>query len=252
MTETVILTEGFHDRAFWKGLLEAAGCQNVGAPVAGQRNAQVLDPWNSVVSRGQFAFRSRTGAFIRVQPCGGNRNVPTAARVRLEEREAKPLTRLVACIDTDVDVTSADAVRPAFASGIDRVVRRVAPDASPDATGAFALSTGTSVVEVRWEADDPPSDLLPHQQCLERLIAAALAEIYPERARAVRDWLASRPSPPTANPKAHAWSHMAGWHPDLGCETFLSEVWTDLAVAAALRKRLQATGAWDTIEKVVA
>src|SRR5436309_2878174 len=81
-------------------------------------------------------------------------------------------------------------------------------------------SGATKVALVRWEASDPDGPGLPQQQTLERLVCAALIAAYPTRAKSVQDWLDSRPQPPGTHPKEHAWSHMAGWYADQGCEAF--------------------------------
>jgi hypothetical protein len=97
---------------------------------------------------------------------------------------------------------------------------------------------------VRWEVNDPPAPGLPIQQTLERLVSAALASAYPARAAAVQNWLDARPLPPGADPKEHAWSYMAGWYAEHGCEAFYSNLWKDTGVVAELNARLQSSGAW--------
>ena len=47
-----------------------------------------------------------------------------------------------------------------------------------------------------------------------------------------------------ALPKDHAWSYMAGWYAEHGCEAFYSSLWNDVRVVAELESRLQAAGAW--------
>ncbi len=246
MSETIILVEGYHDRAFWKGLLLHAGCVDL-ASAAGTAAVRITDTVGKPVKGGQFAFRSRSGTFIRVQPRHGDANVLREARIRLQGRPTRPFARLVRCLDADVDAAHAGLVT-ALPAELVNTVRQLEPATPADVAGVLRLSDGTSVASVVWQAADLPSDLLPDQQCLERLVAASLAEAYPDRAVAVRDWLRSRPLPPGIDPKSHAWSHMAGWYAGLGCEAFLSELWTDTAVAAALRTRLRATGAWTVIE----
>ena len=247
MSETVVLVEGYHDRAFWKGLLTHAGCKDKAA-AGGMSGVRVVDPSGKPVAGGQYAFESRSGAFIRVVPCNGDDGVVREARIRLQGRATRPISRLVACVDADVDAGKPVEAAAATLAG---VVQRLEPTASADATGVIRLEDGTTVATVIWQTPDRPSDLLPVQQCLERLVAAALGECYPDRAVAVREWLQSRPLPPATDPKAHAWSYMAGWYPTLGCEAFLTAVWSDDALASTLRNRLAKTGAWDVIEAIV-
>jgi hypothetical protein len=83
---------------------------------------------------------------------------------------------------------------------------------------------------------------------LEGLVCAAFRAAYPDRARAVAAWLASRPHPPEVSPKEHAWSHMAGWYATGNCDDFYQGVWRDPAVATQLEARLRASGAWRIAE----
>jgi hypothetical protein len=246
MTETVVLVEGYHDRAFWKGLLTHLGCQNLAA-AGGTSGIRVADPSGKPVTGGQFAFRSRSGAFVRLQPCNGDQGVLREARIRLQDRATRPINHLVVCLDADLD--AGQASQPA-ASPIHAVVQKAEPITSPSVAGVIRLHDGTVVSPIYWRTTDGPSDLLPTQHCLERVVVSALADAYPDRAAAVRDWLRSRPSPPPDDPKAHAWSHMAGWYPGLGCEAFLTQVWADPIVAAAMRAKLEASAVWDIIESV--
>jgi hypothetical protein len=103
MSESVILCEGFHDRAFWAGWLRHLGCTDPGLPTAGRTTrTQLLDPWNTPVTGGQYAYHSKSGQFIRVRPCHGIGNILPAARVRLGQRPSKRLLQLVINIDPDV------------------------------------------------------------------------------------------------------------------------------------------------------
>ena len=55
---------------------------------------------------------------------------------------------------------------------------------------------------------------------------------------------------PAADPKDHAWSHMAGWYGAKGCDEFYQALWNDEAVSAQLEKRLVANGSWRAIETI--
>jgi hypothetical protein len=246
MSETVVLVEGYHDRAFWKGLLIHLGCEDLAAG-GGTSGIRVVDPSGKPVTGGQFAFRSRSGAFVRLHPCNGDKGVLREARIRLQVRATRPIAHLVICLDADVDVGQAV---PPTASPIRAVVQKAEPTASPGVDGVIRLQDGTVVSPIYWHTTDGPSDLLPAQQCLERMVVSALASSYPDRAMAVRDWLRSRPSPPADDPKSHAWSYMAGWYPGFGCEAFLTQTWADPLVTAAMRAKLEAAAIWDIIESV--
>src|SRR5258708_3800323 len=104
MSESVILCEGFHDRAFWDGWLTVLGCNSDGFK-PGTPGYPALDPWGDPVRQGQFAYRSKSGRFVRVRPCNGKSNVLQEARIRLTRRTTRQLLRLV--INVDVDTSTA-------------------------------------------------------------------------------------------------------------------------------------------------
>jgi hypothetical protein len=87
MSESVILCEGFHDRAFWDGWLLFLGCDSAGFK-PGTPGFPALDPWGDPVRRGQYAYRSKSGSFVRLRPCNGKSNVLQEARVRLIHKAA--------------------------------------------------------------------------------------------------------------------------------------------------------------------
>jgi len=67
MSESVILCEGYHDRAFWAGWLLYLGCTDPGLPPVGRTTRTPIDdPWGDRVIGGQFAYLSNTQQFIRV------------------------------------------------------------------------------------------------------------------------------------------------------------------------------------------
>jgi hypothetical protein len=245
MSESVILCEGFHDRAFWDGWLTSLGCNSDGFK-PGTPGFPALDPWGDPVRRGQFAYRSKSGSFVRVRPCNGKSNVLQEARIRLTQRTTKRLLRLV--INVDVD-TSAAGTSPG-PTGLRQQdvlsqVQQIDPQASVNATGDIEVDGGaTTVALIRWETNDPSARGLPDQQTLERLVSAALVAAYPPRAKAVQDWLDARLNPPPPDPKEHAWSHMAGWYAEHGCEDSYANLWRDPAVVRELEARLRSSGAW--------
>ena len=51
-------------------------------------------------------------------------------------------------------------------------------------------------------------------------------------------------------PKEHAWSHMAGWYADAGCDEFYQAVWRDGHVVTELEARLRANGSWDAMTAI--
>jgi hypothetical protein len=154
--------------------------------------------------------------------------------------------RLVVNVDVDTSATgSAQASTGLRRQDVLREVQQLDSSAVINADGEIEVDGGaTKVSLVRWEASDPPAPGLPDQQTLERLVSAALAEAYPARATSVQQWLDSRHAPPAPDPKEHAWSYMAGWYAESGCEAFYSKLWHDPGVVAALEARLRSSGAW--------
>lgn len=149
--------------------------------------------------------------------------------------------------DTPTDV-GGDESR--FTDSLETAVKKVDTEAKPDANRRrWTLGEGnaaqTTVSLVVWKTDDEPASGLPQKQTLERLVSAAIREAYPERAEEVHRWLRSRTDPPEPNPKDYSWSYMAGWNSEAGCESFLAQIWKDELVAASLKTRLEASGAWD-------
>src|SRR5436190_1215093 len=109
MSEAVILCEGYYDRAFWDGWLRYLGCNNDGFS-PGTPGYPAADPWGSKVGGGQYAYRSKSGGFIRLRPCSGRSNILRAARDRLIQRTTKQLRCLV--VNVDVDTSAAVGVGP--------------------------------------------------------------------------------------------------------------------------------------------
>src|SRR5437762_627994 len=184
MSESVILCEGFHDRAFWAGWLTHLRCSDEGYR-PGTHGFPAPDPWGRKVVRGQFAYHSRTGSFLRVVPCGGRTFILPEAHVYLSQRTTKQLPRLVINVDPDVSAggigSGATGLRHQdvvhfLRSGFD-------PASTVNAAGEIEVDGGSTKVSlVRWEVTDPPGPGLPDQQTLERLVCSALVAAYPSRA----------------------------------------------------------------------
>ena len=249
MSESVILCEGYHDRAFWTGWLEHLGCENLGRPRGGRERIRVVDPFGNPVTGGEFAFHSRTGKFARIVPCRGKDKVLPTAESRLKDREIKELVRLVVNVDSDVDAGESDSVGPAVTyQAVETLLRRFGEVEKMEQGDLLLDSGGILVSIVRWEASDPLTSGLPNQQTLERLVCAALVAAYPRRGAAVQEWLDGRPEATEAGPKEFAWSHMAGWYAEEACEAFYRAVWRESGVAGELESRLRQCGAWRVAE----
>lgn len=253
MSESVILCEGFHDRAFWAGWLTHLGCSDEGYR-PGTLGYPALDPWKAKVVGGQFAYLSPQRNFLRVVPCGGMTKLLPQAHLRLQQRVRKALARLVINVDPDVSVATAGSGATGLkVQDVLHLARQFDPAAAANADGEIEIDGGaTKISLVRWEANDPSTPGVPDQQTLERLVCSALIAAYPDRAKPVRDWLNSRPTAPAAGPKEHAWSYMAGWHAENGCENFYNQMWQDPRVVHELKTRLSQGTAWHIVQLLTA
>lgn len=251
MSESVIYCEGFYDRAFWAGWLEHLKCIDPGKPPAGIfRRQPIRDPFGTSVVLGQYAFRTPADRFVRIVPCHGKDQIPQALRIRILERTSKSLEQVVVNFDSDL-TASADTSQQDSPGRLVQIMKDADPASTQNAEGDWLLDGGATTVSiVRWQTDDAQAPGIPPKQTLERLICAALAAVYPERATAVQNWLDSRPKPLSVTGKAFAWSHMAGWYADNGCEDFCRRIWDEPPIAAELKSRLQHSGAWAIAERL--
>ncbi len=247
MIESVILCEGYHDRAFWAGWLTHLGCSDPGHREGGRRR-DVYDPWGKKVAGGQFAFDSQTDKFVRIIPCHGESFLRGMAKSRLRDREDRELDRLVFSVDADTYTGTGNCSGVRLNDqAVEGLVREFG-EATQNEHGDRVLGdTKTTISVVRWQTDETNSPGLPDKQTLERVVCAALAETFADRPAAVQGWLDSRPDgpdTPAAGPKEFAWSYMAGWYAELGCDAFYRTIWENESVAAALKSRLESAGAW--------
>lgn len=255
--ESVILCEGYHDRAFWAGWLEYLGCTDPGRRPGRTARADVLDPWGNKVTEGQYGYHSKTGKFIRVFPCEGDRrrvlrearNRFNGEQQRLQQGAESRLARLILNVDPDVNTDGTSAQTGFRHQDLRCLVQEYDASAAEDERGDLSLFGGAILVSlIRWEAGDQPGDGLPNQQTLERLVCAALTAAYPDRGPAVQKWLDSRPDGLKTGPKEYGWSYMAGWYAEFGCEAFYRNIWRDERVVAELQSRLTECGAWRVAE----
>lgn len=258
MSESVILCEGYHDRAFWAGWLEYLGCINLRQPPGATKPVRVADPCGRDVTGGQFGYNSKSDKFIRIFPCEGDRKkVLREARDRLDEDRQRlqqgasepRLARLMLNIDPDVNANGTSVKTGFRREDLRAVAKEYDPSVAENEQGDLALFDGRILVSlIRWEAPDAILEGVPNRQTLERVVCAALVAAYPRRGPAVHQWLKSRPNPPPDSPKESAWSHMAGWYAEFGCEAFYRQVWGDDRVVAELKSRLAECGAWRIAE----
>jgi hypothetical protein len=238
---SVVLCEGFDDRAFLAGWLLFLGCTDPGNQGSGLRK-KVFDPNGTEVSVGHHAWNSKSGSFVKVMPCHGDDQVLRMLDVELPRRFSERLDRVVVCLDDDGH--GVEGRRAA----IDQRVLKAGGPTVPDRSGDWILDGGTVVSAVIWQCDDANSPGIPAKQTLERLVCAALCGAHGLRGGAVDAWLHGRPAPaPDADHKAFCWSHMAGWYADHGCASFFQEVWREAAVRSELEHRLRSAGAWQVV-----
>ncbi len=244
MNESVVLCEGYNDRAFWAGWLKHLGCRE-----ARTLGGFFLDT-TIRAGRGHYGFRSKSDRFLRVIPCGGRRHVRYEARSALDDRAFEPLLeRLVINVDADTDAHADSAATGLRVQDVQDIAREFDSAATTNGEGDVVLDDGATVVSlVRWETDDPPLPGVPTQQTLERLVCAAFAATYPDRGPVVDAWLESRPDPPPLGPKEPAMSYMAGWYADTGSDGFYRVIWDRGKVVDELRSRLGQCGAWRVAE----
>lgn len=244
MSESIILCEGYDDRAFWAGWLKHSGCT---IPKDGDK---VVDSSEKIVSNGQFMYRSKSEKFIRLVPCHGKPKIRGSARSQLKQRTIKPfLTHLIINIDPDINAHGTDTATGLRLQNIHDLVHEFDKEATKTDDGDIAMDGGSTIVSlVRWEASDVAGDGIPTKQTLERLVCAAIVAAYPDRGPKVQEWLDSRNGTPKAGPKEFGWSHMAGWYADHGCADFYKNLWRDDRIVAELKPRLVECGAWRIAE----
>jgi hypothetical protein len=241
--ESIILCEGYHDRAFLSGLLEHHGCQSLkGKPYRGHK---------PLTGKGQYTFVTPHGGWLRLVPVDGDKNLLNAANTELIARETSALRHVVLVRDDDTiaakEMEQSSANAPNQREALENWARHTLRATAIEGTDDFQLDAGiipTRISFLFWCARDAHNDYLPPKQTLERLVCAAIAEAYPARCTSVADFIAARPAPPTGEKlhKSHAASHMAGWYSDRGYEGFFSAVWTDNAIRDALMRRLAEAG----------
>ncbi len=262
MTYSIVLVEGVRDRAFWAGWLLQNGWQDARDR---DKDNVARDPFGKSVSGdGKFAYYGVNEAFVLVVPCLGESRIDAKFEHYVGvvydkiQKESEVYTyRLIVCVDADIDDTQSemnptknrDAVSLLVGKAEAYILRKkgeaepkkILP-VSPDANGNWSLfDSRCSVQVVRWQTDTPLAQGIPTKQTLERLVCSAICEAYPERLQEVALWLTDK----SENPKAYAWSHMAGWYADHGCDDFYKEIWREEKVRPLLERKLNEIGAWE-------
>lgn len=225
--QRVVICEGYHDRAFWKGWLGRNGCRT-----------QSKDPWGQRVTGGQHGWRTPGGAFVRVLPAGGDlRRVLRFAEVYLRNSETEPVPSMV--ISTDADGrTVTERMRDVIHNL--RALAEPLDLATPQTTGEGLTVGETHIVPLVWPcAPIDPAPGIPSCGTLEQLVCGVLARREPHRAQDIDDFLktagdGSGWTRPADVGKSHAWAWMAHRQPVDACERFFEAPWGDDTLAAEL------------------
>ncbi|MFN8547390.1 MAG: hypothetical protein U0527_05310 [Candidatus Eisenbacteria bacterium] len=236
-----VFCEGYHDRAFWKGLLLRLGFRDARERAHDSRSAPLFDPDGSRVDKGRFAFLSAGGSFLTVVPCGSKAQAIRSAKQRILGLATKPRAWVI--LSVDLDEQSEDELSDTFdglaraAESIDRSTKR-----NPSAHEFELPTLGATFSLSAWSgASTEQLPGVPFRHTLERLICEAMVAAHADRGTVVNDWTAAvaqtNPSAVT-EPKHYLWSYMAGWYSDFGCEGFLSHIWEEPEVATRLVKAL--------------
>lgn len=233
-----ILCEGYHDRAFWYGLLEKLGCKFAKEhSLPGHRK-----------SPGEYVGVTPDGGVVSIVPVDGVPNLLPAVETRLLQREVRPIQHLIVNRDADTQAGEEGGMQ---STALLRLAERLNIAARLTAEGDVILEEGAMRLSlVRWEADGETQEGIPNQQTLERMVSLAIHRAYPERSAEVSAWLRSRTGPPTYDLKEIAWSYMAGWFADSGCEDFYRALWREKRISAELEQILRDNGTWRVAESL--
>lgn len=239
MRNVAIYVEGYHDRDFLSGWLRHRGWKDPGQRARGRES--VMNPVTAKdVKGGRFGFLSPTSStFVEVIPSHGDEKLLDDVGRKVKRAVPPDPDEIVVVLDVDDSSLAAGSARREQ-SVYDRLLRSDARTTREGTT--WRLHSGVSVQLALWACEAESRHGVPDAHTLERIVCAAVAEVYPERAVAVQEWLDGRPAPPRSTAKAHSWSFMAGWYADLGCAAFLSSLWIDSSVAAALDALLATSG----------
>ncbi len=203
-----------------------------------------------MVTGGRYLLCTPNGHPVFIVPAGGDKHQVSKVTIETLDDPVPQVNafHVVWNIDSDAEAGSDASQVETHHQSLLKSIRDRYPDAKVS-DGVIGLGDGVRFVHpVIWWTPDGPTQGVPSKQCLERLVCAALAQVYPGRAAEVEVWLSSRTDPPTATPKDHSWSYMAGWYAEHGCADFWQAVWRDDDVRAALLRRLTHIGAAGSLE----
>lgn len=227
---SVILCEGYYDRAFWDGYLENSGW------IGGASNIP-KDPHGSThKGQGKHAHAHTDGNFVLLVPCEGESKLREAFQAWLPSLKAYS-ERTDACDRYQIIVNRDD----------DSLEGGENPTRGADTVRQLLQEAGTlppkiEVKSVVWKAYSSSTLGIPEKQTLERLVCVAIVSAYPERAQVVEDYLHKK------DPKSYAWAYMSKWYGENGCDDFYQGLWRDEKLRMELERLLKEIGAWTVFE----
>lgn len=207
--EIIVLCEGYQDRAFIAGLAEQMGWPWPRRNAASQVDARDLDG-RLVRGSGKFYFLQETAEFRRgllLQPCaaemtGGQvaQQVEGALLSHLRDIASGTMVARRRCMFwcVDADTRAGEPVEARAKSERSRLLNLIQREgiyASLAPDGRIWLDGTTAcALPLVWHTDDRSGMKgVPDKQTLERLVCAAMAAAYQDRAAHVQDWLDNRP-----------------------------------------------------------
>lgn len=239
--QSVILCEGYDDRSFWKGWLLSLGCSSARRGGSGR----VIDSRGEIVAGGRYLFHTSAGSDVIVEPFHGRSKARRAVEDHLGGLDASGPDRVLLNLDSDAEVSDDSELAWDCIRGIARSLGAQESDRGPFRIG------GSTLLGLMWECSDSDDPELPRQQTLERLVTASIRAAHPERGPAVRTWLEAEPRGEAIG-KSYGYSYLAKWYPRRGPGDFYEAVWEDEPVRAELQNRLTESGAWGTVEALLA
>ncbi len=234
MSQTLILCEGYDDRAFLKCWLLRLGATDLWLEAGSKQNRlnEILRAAGAKAAPGDYCLRSRTGQILTIRPSKGEGDLWSDAETALKD---DVVSRLVINCDSD---------RPASD-----------PDPAGGRMQRLELLRGDIEIDlVVWRCGDGPGlPGVPDQQTLERLICASIAAAQPEQWRvAVESFLRMDPVlGPNHKNYAHAYWAKFFAH---DFDDLYSAVWSRdrfPEIAQQLEERLRRNGDWDRIAALV-
>lgn len=253
--EFYIFCEGFHDRAFWSGMLTTRNWEEA---YNKSKRIRAKDPRDRTVEGGRYAFYQDFGDFreyAEVIPVDGESKILSTADNRLKDVKSyvensqkspnsapstEPKYIAVLSVDDDTTVESGATLPTLSVQHAKTALESLDSQLVVENDVFYLFSRSCAVHITRWKAGAEEIRGVPAKQTLERLVCAAICEAYAARSEDVEAWLQDK----QPSPKSYAWAYMAGWYSEHGCDDFYREIWRDEVLRPILERQLKAIGAW--------